>query len=90
MKNLLDLNQKQLVEAAAASGPGPKRLLAFLCADAPVEALAKAQRATDWAERAAIAMHPHAPQSVLERLADDGNVYVRALARERLNPPQDR
>ena len=74
----------QAVEDVARGGPGVRRLLAFLSPDAPVDALARAQRATDWAERAAIAMHPNTPADVLKRLAEDGNTYVRALARESL------
>ena len=69
---------------ASHGAPGVCRLLAFLSPDAPVDALARAQRASDWAERAAIAMHPMAPVDVLRRLAEDGNTYVRALARENL------
>ena len=75
---------KQAVEAAARGAPGARRLLAFLNPDAPVDALARAQRASDWAERAAIAMHPNTPTDVLSRLSEDGNSYVRALAREGL------
>ena len=75
---------KQVVEDAARGAPGVRRLLAFLCPDAPVDALARAQRATDWAERAAIAMHANTPVDVLNKLAEDGNTYVRALARESL------
>ena len=75
---------KQVVEDAARGASGVRRLLAFLCPDAPVDALARAQRAADWAERAAIAMHPNTPADVLRRLAEDGNTYVRALARESL------
>jgi hypothetical protein len=75
---------KQAVEDAARGAPGARRLLAFLSPDAPVDALARAQRASDWAERAAIAMHPKTPADVLKRLTEDGNSYVRALARESL------
>ena len=75
---------KQVVEDAARGAPGVRRLLAFLCPDAPVDALARAQRATDWADRAAIAMHANTPVDVLNKLAEDGNTYVRALARESL------
>jgi hypothetical protein len=74
----------QAVEDAARGAPGVRRLLAFLSPDAPVDALARAQRATDWAERAAIAMNANTPADVLKRLAEDGNTYVRALARESL------
>lgn len=79
-----DIASSQAVEEAARGAPGVRRLLAFLSVDAPVDALAKSQRASDWAERAAIAMHPKTPDSVLMRLAEDGNSYVRALARERV------
>ena len=78
---VVDSSKLSIVDAAA--GPsGARRLLAFLCADVPVEFLARAQRSQDWAERAALAMHPRTPPLIIERLACDGNAYVRALARE--------
>ena len=75
---------KNIVVSAARGGPSTKRLLAFLCEDAPVDALAKAQRSSDWMERAAIARHPNTPPDVIKRLSMDGNAVVRALARARL------
>jgi hypothetical protein len=74
----------QAVTEAARGAPGVRRLLAFLNPAAPADALARAQRASDWAERAAIAIHPNTPEDVLARLTEDGNTYVRALARESL------
>ena len=74
---------REMVVVAAKGGPCNKRLLAFLCDEAPADALAKAQRSSDWLERAAIAMHRNTPPDVVKRLAQDGNVVVRALARAR-------
>lgn len=74
----------QVIAAAARGATGTRRLLAFLREEAPVDALARAQRSSDWLERAAIAIHPSTPRDVLERLAEDGNAYVRALARHSL------
>ena len=77
------MDMRELVIASAKGGPCNKRLLAFLCDEAPAEALAKAQRSSDWLERAAIAMHANTPPAVVERLAQDGNAVVRAIARAR-------
>ncbi len=74
----------EIVAKAANGASGEKRLLAFLCSDAPTEALAKAQRSNDWRERAAIALHPKTPENILRRLADEGHAVVRALARHAL------
>ena len=74
-----------IVASAASGGPSTKRLLAFLCDEAPVDTLARAQRSSDWLERAAIAMHPKTPPDVIKRLSNDGNAVIRALARARLN-----
>lgn len=78
------MERKPDVEKAANGKSGTARLLAFLCPDAPVEALAKAQRSNDWCERAAIALHPNTPENVLTRLAQEGNTVVRALAKRSL------
>jgi hypothetical protein len=72
------------IQSAARGGPSTKRLLAFLSKDAPVDSLAKAQRASDWMERAAIARNINTPMAVVRKLADDGNAVVRAIARSRL------
>jgi hypothetical protein len=39
-----------------------------------------------WAERYVIAKHPKTPQSVLELLVNDTNIYVRAQAQKRYEP----
>jgi hypothetical protein len=79
----LDMSRVSIMDAAA--GPqGAKRLLAFFCMDAPAESLARAQRSSDWVERAAVAMHPETPIGVVQRLTCDGNAHVRSLAREAL------
>ncbi|GEM_PF-6598948 len=79
----MSIDTKSLVISAARGRPSTKRLLAFLCEDAPVDALARAQRSPDWLERAAIARNPNTPPDVIKRLANDGNVVVRAIARAR-------
>jgi hypothetical protein len=79
----LDMSRVSIMDAAA--GPqGAKRLLAFFCTDAPADSLARAQRSSDWVERAAVAMHATTPIAIVERLTGDGNAHVRALAREAL------
>lgn len=77
----MDINA--LVISASSGVRGNKRLLAFLNPGAPVVALAKSQRSSDWLERAAIAMHSSTPPEVVKRLSQDGNSVVRALARSR-------
>jgi hypothetical protein len=80
----MSTENKSIVDSAARGVQSTKRLLAFLCDDAPVDALARAQRSSDWLERAAIARHPSTPPDVIKRLSTDGNAVVRALARARL------
>jgi hypothetical protein len=81
----MSTESNNIVASAARGGPSTKRLLAFLCEDAPVDALARAQRSSDWLERAAIARHPNTPHDVIKRLSTDGNAVVRVLACARLN-----
>jgi len=64
--------------------PGFLRLLSLLSSDAEIAGLAKAQRSTDWLERAAVARHPKTPITTLRNLAKDGNIVVRALAEKNL------
>ncbi len=78
------MEPRDFVVKAANGVSGNTRLLAFLCPDAPPEALAKAQRSNDWRERAAIAIHPNTPEIVLNRLSNEGNAIVRALAKHSL------
>jgi len=78
------MEPRDFVVKAAKGISGNTRLLAFLCPDAPADALAKAQRSNDWRERAAIAIHPNTPEIVLQRLSNEGNAVVRALAKHTL------
>lgn len=80
----MSIESKDTVAIAARGGQSTKRLIAFLCDDAPVDALARAQRSSDWLERAAIARNPNTPPDVIKRLSTDGNAVVRSLARARL------
>jgi hypothetical protein len=66
------------------SKPGFTRLLTLLCSDIAIAGLARAQRSTDWLERAAVARHPKTPVNVLRNLANDGNTVVRTLAEKSL------
>lgn len=75
------MESRPYIVKAANGSSGTTRLLAFLCPDAPADALAKAQRSNDWRERAAIALNPNTPESVLIRLSQEGNAVVRALAK---------
>lgn len=75
---------KSKVITAARGVPSTKRLMAFLSNEAPVDALARAQRSSDWMERAAIARNPNTPLDVVKRLAEDGNVVVRTIARQKV------
>ena len=78
------MEPRDFVVKAANGMSGNTRLLAFLCPDAPPEALAKAQRSNDWRERAAIALNPNTPENVLMRLSQEGNAVVRSLAKHSL------
>lgn len=80
---IMSTDSENIVASAARGGPSTKRLLAFLCDGAPVDALARAQRSSDWMERAAIALHPNTPPDVIKRLSMDGSAVVRAVARAR-------
>ena len=74
----------ELEKAANGNRPTLKRLIAFCWKDCPTGSLAKAQRSTDWAERAAIARHPKTPDSALKNLVQDTHPVVRALAKANL------
>lgn len=60
------------------------RLLCLLSKDVEIAGLAKAQRSTDWLERAAVARHPNTPLTTLRSLVNDGNMVVRTLAQKNL------
>jgi hypothetical protein len=64
--------------------PSPERLAALILHDCPPSLLARARLSTDWAERCVIAAHPGTPLAALRALSLDGNVLVRAAARENL------
>ena len=74
----------ELEKAANGNKPTLKRLIAFCWKGCPTGSLAKAQRSTDWAERAAIARHPKTPDSALNNLVQDTHPVVRALAKANL------
>lgn len=74
-----------LEKASRGNKPTKKRLIAFVWKDCPPASLAKAQRSTDWIERAAIARNPQTPASTLQNLAEDVHPVVRALARGNLD-----
>ncbi|XSG73830.1 hypothetical protein ACP8Y2_16755 [Herpetosiphon llansteffanensis] len=75
--------QRALIEALYALDPW-LHMLASGHPDTPIEHLAKAAHSPWWLGRAALAENPSCPRSVLEQLANDGNCYVRKLARQRL------
>ena len=77
----MSTDSNSFVAMPARGGQSAKYLLAFLRHDAPADALARAQRSSDWLERAAIARHPNTPPDVIKRLSMHGNSVVRALAR---------
>jgi len=81
---LAALRTEWLDDIARPNQPSLSRLIAFHQPDCPPSRLAKAQRSNWWPERCAIASHPKTPLSAVRRLADDGNVVVRAAARDEL------
>ena len=58
-------------------------LLALLDPHVPIEILEKHADSLLWNERYVIAIHPKTPQKIINQLAKDGNIYVRAAALER-------
>ena len=60
------------------------RLLAFLDPEVSPEFLAQNASSLLWNERFAIAIHPTTQKETVEKLANDGNIYVRTAASERL------
>jgi hypothetical protein len=65
-----------------ATRPSLQRLACLLLPDCPTAVLAKAGRSSDWKERLAIACHPKTPPAIRQRLANDGNRFVRAAAQQ--------
>jgi hypothetical protein len=61
------------------------RLLAFLDPSISPEILEKNADSLLWNERFAIAIHPKTSRKTIERLAHDGNIYVRTVASGRSN-----
>ena len=59
------------------------RLLAFLEPNVSPEILEQNADSLLWNERFALAIHPQTPQQTIQQLAQDGNIYVRTVAKER-------
>lgn len=66
------------------SAPSPGRRFLFTLPQCPVDILAKNLRSRSWLERFAIAGNPSTPESVLERMAQEGNQLVRRAAKANL------
>lgn len=85
LADLMAMRSGLLEKLTSVTSPSAFRLLGLRLPDCPAATLAKAQRSADWRERCAIASNPNSPLSVVQRLAEDGNVLVKAAALERLN-----
>lgn len=73
-----------LANYAKSSTPSFSRLIVLLHSQAPTELLAKKFRSFWWLERYAIAQNPNTSPDTLKFLAQDGNMIVRAAAKDNL------
>jgi pentose-5-phosphate-3-epimerase len=85
LSDLMALRAQMLGKLTSGTTPSASRLLGLRLPYCPVVTLEKAQRSTDWRERCSVASNPNTPLAVVQLLAQDGNVLVRAAAQERLN-----
>lgn len=86
-KALRDSRRKEIAAAfvqkhGRSNLPSLKRLACLLLPDCPIPVLARAVRSSDWKERLAVACHPNTPPAIREKLAKDGNEFVRCAAWE--------
>lgn len=85
LSDLMALRAQMLGKLTSGTTPSASRLLGLRLPDCPAVTLEKAQRSADWRERCSVASNPNTPLAVVQLLAQDGNVLVRAAAQERLN-----
>jgi hypothetical protein len=74
----------------AATNPSASRRFLFTLPQCPASVLAKNFRSRSWLERFAIAGNPSTPESVLQRMAQEGNQLVRRAARANLEARRQR
>lgn len=79
-----ELAEAFIAKYSRTNRPTFKRLLCLLLPECPIPVLAKALRSADWKERLATASHPKTPPAIRQRLASDGNEFVRAAAQAAL------
>ena len=80
--------EQRLLNRWESSISSANRLTVLLNPEAPIEVLAKISRSTSWLERYAITQNPKTPYPVVQRLAGDSNLIVRAAAKASLEKYQ--
>ncbi len=80
--------EQRLLDRWKSSISHANRLTVLLEPEAPIEVLAKISRSTSWLERYAITQNAKTPYPVVQRLAEDSNIIVRAAAKASLEKYQ--
>ncbi len=80
--------EQRLLDRWKSSISSANRLTVLLNSEAPIEVLAKISRSTSWLERYAITQNPKTPYPIVQRLAEDSNLIVRAAAKASLKKYQ--
>ena len=78
-----DLFYKLMYDINSKTDYSFSRLVAYLDPNVSSKRLEQNASSLLWSERFAIAIHPKTPSNTVKQLAKDGNVYVRAIARQR-------
>ncbi len=76
-----------IARLCSATKPSAVRRFLLTLPQCPADILAKNFRSRSWLERFAIAGNPSTPESVLERMANEGNQLVRRAAKANLEAP---
>ena len=80
--------EQRLLDRWKSSISSANRLTVLLNTEAPIEILAKISRSTSWLERYAITQNHKTPYPIVQRLAEDSNLIVRAAAKASLKKYQ--
>ena len=83
-ETLIKLLKSDLVQVSSLDWDSLGCLLALLDPNVSPDILEQNADSLLWSERYIIAIHPKTPQQTIQRLSNDGNVYVRAAASESL------
>lgn len=80
--------EQRLLNRWESSISSANRLTVLLNTEAPIEVLAKISRSISWLERYAINQNSRTPYPIVQRLAEDSNLIVRAAAKASLEKYQ--